>query len=434
MSGKIKLGLTRNRLFEFCNCVSFVGTVENAFDEKKLEKTLEMLFLKYPILSSKTELTKANGEAYVVLEEVKAEISFINSSCEAFVSLKVNSGVDFSKKNFEFYVLNGNTLCVFAHTSVADNYFLLTLASDLLMLYNKEAFSVKESPMCLFSELSTVPLKVFSPITEKLSAEMEMKWLSKPLSFDVDDYKAAREKYYNIEGEETFIKFSTDFELLNKLKAFCESNKTDLSSVIAFCYYEALCRNNVGNKKHKRIYFQTNRRCILNEPSDYIQGAHNGLLELFTDKKKKTASFNERLISFHQKTYKAFCSVSNNFDKEIFLMKLSPSFCDSAYMNRVGLNKSRISQKLCSNHLCGIGESGEFAFVNYSQEYYQGLKCFKDVLATEPLKPRTVTFLQVDYNENGARFILKYRNKLITRQDAEKVLADIKNYLEKIGV
>lgn len=434
MSGRIKLGLTRNRLFEFCNCVSFVGTVERAFNKEELEKALKLLFSKYPILSSKTELTDNNSEADVVLDSVNPEISFLDADCEAFVSGEINSGIDFSEKNFEFYILNGNTLCIFAHTTVADNYFLLTLASDLLTLYNKETISVEESPMCLFSELSKVPLKAFSPVTEKLSAELEMKWLSKPLCFGIDDYKAAREKYYADEGEEACIKQSVDKEFVNKLKAFCEKNKTDLSTAVAFCYYEALCKNNISNKKHKKIYFQTNRRCLLNESADYLQGAHNGLLELFTDKKKKTSSLNERLIAFHQKTYKAFCSVSNNFEKDFFLMKLSPSFCDSAYINRGGLNKNKISQKLSANHLCGMGEAGEFAFVNFSQEYYQGLKCFNDVLATEPLKPRTATFLQFDYNENGARFILKYRNKLITREDAGKILADLKNISEKLNV
>ena len=84
--------------------------------------------------------------------------------------------------------------------------------------------------------------------------------------------------------------------------------------------------------------------------------------------------------------------------------------------------------------MCGVGEAGEFGFVNFSQEYYQGLKRFKDVLATEPLKPRTVTFLQFDYNESGARFVLKYRNKLITQDSAEKILADLKTTLEKLSV
>ena len=434
MSGKIKLGLTRNRLFEFCNCVSFVGTVGNAFNKEVLEKALIMLFSKYPILSSKTELTISNGEADVVLDSVNPEISFLDADCEAFVSRKINSGIDFTEKNFEFYVLNGKTLCIFAHTTVADNYLLLTLASDLLMLYDEGVISVEESPVCLFSELSAVPLKAFSPVTERLSAELEMKWLSKPLRFGVDDYKAARAKYYAEEGEEACLKQRFDKEFINKLKAFCERNKTDLSTAVAFCYYEALCKNNIGDERYKKIYFQTNRRCFLSEPADYIQGAHNGLLELFTDKKKKSSSFNERLISFHQKSYKAFCSVSNNFEKDFFLMKLSPSFCDSAYMNRVGLNKNKISQKLSSNHLCGMGGAGEFAFVNFSQEYYQGLKCFNDVLATEPLKPRTATFLQFDYNENGASFILKYRNKIIAREDAEKILADFKKTLEKLSV
>ena len=40
-------------------------------------------------------------------------------------------------------------------------------------------------------------------------------------------------------------------------------------------------------------------------------------------------------------------------------MNLSSSFCDSAYMNRAGLYKSRISRKLSENHLCGVGEGVE---------------------------------------------------------------------------
>ncbi len=434
MTGKIKLGLTRNRLFEFCNCVSFVGTAEEAFDKIKLEKALEMLFIKYPILSSKTELNEINGEAFVLFDSVAPEISFLDASCEAFASRKINGGIDFSEKNFELYVLNEKTLCIFAHTSVADNYFLITLAMDLLKLYNKEATSVEECSLCLFSELSAVPLKVFSPVAEKLSAELEMKWLSKPLSFGVDDYKAARKKYYTDEGEEAFVTTMVDKELIGKLKTFCEKNKTDLSTVIAFCYYEALCKNNIGNKKHKKIYFQTNRRCILNEPSDYIQGAHNGLLELFTEKKKKSSPFNERLMAFHQKTYKAFCSVYNNFGNDFFLMKLSPSFCDSAYMSRAGINKNKISKKLCENHLCGTGVAGEFAFVNFSQQYYQDLKSFNDVVSTEPLKPRTITFLQFDYNGNSSRFILKYRNKELSLECVDKILADLKNTMNNLVV
>ena len=34
MYDKIKLGLTRNRLFEFCNCVCFVGTIKESVDER----------------------------------------------------------------------------------------------------------------------------------------------------------------------------------------------------------------------------------------------------------------------------------------------------------------------------------------------------------------------------------------------------------------
>ena len=50
MYDKIKLGLTRNRLFEFCNCVCFVGSIKESFDEVELKKALKMLSLKYPYM------------------------------------------------------------------------------------------------------------------------------------------------------------------------------------------------------------------------------------------------------------------------------------------------------------------------------------------------------------------------------------------------
>ncbi len=433
MYRKIKLGLTRNRLFEFSNCVSFVGRVEDDFDENELKKALKMLFLKYPIISSKTELSKEDSEAYVVLGSVNPDIDFVEASCDDFVSSKINNGIDFADKNFEFYVLNGNTLCVFAHTTVADNYFLMILAAELMRFYTKETVSVEEYPVCLFSEMSSMPITAFSAVTDKLASELQLKWLRKPESFSVDDYKKARAKYYNDEGSEAFIRFTIDGEALNKIKAFSENNKADISTVVAFCYYDSLCKNNIGKKKHKKIYFQTNRRALLADPSDYIQGAHNGLLEVFADTKKKTKPFNERLKSFHQKSYKAFCSVSSNFEKDFFSMKLSPSFCDSAYMSRAGVLKSKISTKLSQNHLCGVGEAGEFAFVNYSQGYWQDLKCFKDVISSEPLKPRTLTFLQLDFDENGANLVLKYREKMVSRDTAEKILDDLIKSIEKLN-
>lgn len=432
MNEKIKLGLTRNRLFEFGNCVSFCGTLEKAFDANDLKKALKMLFIKYPLISSKTELTESNGEAYVVLDSVKPVINFSEGVCDIFISEKINNGIDFWNRNFEFHVLNGKTLCIFAHTAVADNYFLMVLASELMSFYSGEKLSVEEKPVCIFSELSSIPVKAFSPVTDKLTSELQLKWLKKPLSYGVEDYKKARSKYYDNEGNETYVKLILDAESVNRLKTFSGKNNIDLSSVVAFCYYDSLCKNNVGDKKHKKIYFHTNRRCVMSEATEYIQGAHNGLLEAFTESKKKSSSFNDRLKSFHKKVYKSFCSVSANFEKDFFLMNLSPAFCDSAYINRAGLNKNKASQKLSENHLCGVGEAGEFAFVNFSQAYWQDLRRFTDVVSSEPLKPRTLTFLQFDYNENGARFILKYRDKLISTEKAERVLCGLKENIENL--
>ena len=43
MSGRIKLGLTRNRLFEFNNTVVFCGKYKSFIDENEANKALKML-------------------------------------------------------------------------------------------------------------------------------------------------------------------------------------------------------------------------------------------------------------------------------------------------------------------------------------------------------------------------------------------------------
>ena len=58
MKREIKINLSRPRLLDFQNVVSFVGEYKEEFDLKELNKALKMLSVKEPLISSVIELTE----------------------------------------------------------------------------------------------------------------------------------------------------------------------------------------------------------------------------------------------------------------------------------------------------------------------------------------------------------------------------------------
>ncbi len=432
MTGKIKLGLTRNRLFDFCNCVCFTGNTEKEFDETELNKAMKMLSVKNPVVCSAVELDENDGNAYVTFGKVTPIVNFIECDVKEFTKNKVEKGVEFWKQLFEFYVVNKTSLCIFAHTAVADKVSVSVLASQLMAYYNKETISVNEEPFEVFSELSSIPLTALSPVTQKLSTELELKWISKPVVFSVSDYTKAREEYCKKNGSESCVTEVILPELLGSLKSFAKEKNVDVSTVVAVAYYESLCSKLSVKKKNKKFYFQTDRRCILENSCQYLQGAHNGLLQIFFSDKEAKLSPEKKIVAFHKKVYKGFCSAYSNFVNDLFLMNLSPSFCDSAFMSLSGIYKNKVSEKLANNHSCCAVTVGEFTYNNFSQQFFSGLKCFGEVSSTEPLKNRSMTLLHLDLKENSAKLILKYRENTVPTQLAQEIVSDLIAFLYRI--
>ena len=84
MSEKYKLGLTRNRLFEFDNCVVFAGKYDTSIESLKGEKAIRLLSLKEPLITAKIEL-EGNGDAFVVVDKVEQKLNFCNEDCNALL-------------------------------------------------------------------------------------------------------------------------------------------------------------------------------------------------------------------------------------------------------------------------------------------------------------------------------------------------------------
>ena len=298
MSEKYKLGLTRNRLFEFDNCVLFCGKIKDGFEETELLKAFKMLCLKEPLLTSKIEL-QDDGEAFVVTESVEQKIKKISKPYSEIMEEYENDGIDFWNKVFEFSLSSDGFLVIAAHTAVCDAKSLLRLAAELYAFYSKESVSVEPSAINLFSEFQSLPVEVASPITDKLSAELDSKWMEKPHTYSAEDYKKAKSMYLKNRSSRGKLCAVVNKELLSSLQEYCGENNLDVSSVVAFSFYENLVKLAGGKRKYNKMNVYADERFFFANFKDYGVGAFNGVITADLNKKENGKTLGDRVIQFH---------------------------------------------------------------------------------------------------------------------------------------
>ncbi len=413
MSEKFKLGLTRNRLFEFCNCVSFLGEVETDFDIAQCERVLKILGLKEPLLCSAVELCD-NGEAYLVTERNSVKLEVFQGDVEAFVKKKEKDGFDFSKQLFSFAILNGKTLGIFAHTVVADARTLMYLAGEFMRIYSKTPASVVPSEIKILSEKTQLPSNVYSIVIERLASGLEIGWQKSPEVFTQEDYKVAREKYLSQESDSGTIVLKIDTHILGRLKSFAQKENVDVSSLVAFAFYETLTATLGGRRRYRKLNVQANERVFFEDFDKMQVGAFNGLITVEKKKNKKTPdTFENNAINFHKEIYKRMTNAFDVFYNEFLFLRLPESYVDSQYMYCAGEYQHKYSRKLADTYGCANEVVGEFCSYNLNQNYWSSLNGFKRVCPCESLKMRSSTLITfVEKGDEGEVFFVYKKDKL----------------------
>ena len=111
MEENMKIGISRCRLFEFENCVSFTGCFSEDFSPKEITKALKMLAVREPVITSVISLNK-DSEAHLETEKAEVCVDFIEGDAEALVADFKKQGIDFTRNLFKFYVINKNVLVI----------------------------------------------------------------------------------------------------------------------------------------------------------------------------------------------------------------------------------------------------------------------------------------------------------------------------------
>ncbi|MBQ7115139.1 MAG: hypothetical protein IJN94_01845 [Clostridia bacterium] len=432
MSERIKLGLTRNRLFEFDNCVSFCGKINGTFDITECEKALKMLWAKEPILSGVIELCE-DGDAFVVLNKVLPSLEIPGLSACEYIWRKKIDGIDFSKALFSFAVAEGDTLCVCAHTTVADARALMYLAGEFMSFYNKRALSVEGSSINLLSEASDMPSNVFSVVVDRLASGLEVGWQKKTAVFGVEDYKKAREKYFAKKDDVGVIERSVPQELVDSLKEFSQKEGTDASSLVAFAFYKSLTDALGGKRKYRKMNIQSNSRVFFEEYKNMNVGAFNSFFAVEKKKNKKLPdTLQNNALLFHKEIYKKATSAFGSFYNEFLFMRLPPSFADSQYMYCAGEFKHKYSKKLACTYGCANEVAGEFCSYNLNQAFWSALKDFDEVLPSEPLKMRSTTLVTFVENQGNNTVCFEYKKGKISDSMALEITKKAMEILENL--
>ena len=414
MSEKIKLGLTRNRLFEFDNCLSFCGKISSEFDVTECRKALKMLWAKEPILSGAIELQK-DGKAYIALDKAAPELELVDISAQEYAFRKKIEGIDFTKKLFSFAIAENDTLCICAHTAVADARSLLYLAEQLMSFYNKDSVSIEPSVVKIVSETADMPSNAFSVVIDRLASGLELGWQKKPAFFDSEDYKVARAKYFKKKPSAGVVERALSEALMDDLNSFAQKNNADVSSLVAFAFYEALCSTLGGKRKYRKLNVQSNSRVFFEDGSAMRVGAFNSFFAVAKKKNKKMpATLENDALNFHKEIYKKAAGAFSSFYNEFLFMRLPESFADSQYMYCAGAFKHKFSKKLANTYGCANEVIGEFCSVNLNQRYWQGLKCFEEVALSEPLKMRSTTIVNLVQNGKNSLLVFEYKKNKVS--------------------
>ncbi len=433
MSEKFRLGLTRNRLFEFDNCVCFLGKAEEKFDVVKCQRAFKTLLLKEPFLSCGIELCE-NGDAFLVTGEIEPCLGFYHGDEQVFMDEIKANGLDFSKELFFYVIINDSTLGIFAHTVVADVHSLLYLADEFMDIYKNDVASVVPSEIIMLSEVSQLPSNVLSVVIDKLSSDLEIGWQKKTKLFTYEDYKNARRKYLSSKKEQGSVTFEIDANILGNMKNFAHKENVDVSSLVAFAFYESLMKFVGGKRKYRKLNVQGNERIFFSDGCKMQLGAYNGVVTVGKPKNKKTpATFENKAKEFHGEIYKRVTSSFTTFYNEFLLMRLPASFTDSQYMYCAGEFRHKYSKKLAEVYGCANEVVGEFCSYNLNQKIWNNLEFFDEVVLSEPLKMRSTTMITFVEKDDGATVRFEYKKETVSDEMAQNIIKNTIDLLEKFN-
>ncbi len=422
MCEKIKLGLSRNRLFEPDSTVVFCGKYKQEISSVELNKTLKMLCNKEPVITSVIDF--ADDGAYIHTGNVQQEVVLSSDDCECVMNSYCQKPLKFNEKLFEFTLSSDGFLVIAGHTCVCDSKSLLRLAVYITQFYEKTDLNIEPSVIRTFSQKGTLPIDIVSPLTNKLSSELDDEWRKERRSYTLEDFQKYSDEYLQKTSVPLFIRKKISAQVLSKAKSRCTEEGVDFSSLVYFSFYKALLGNIDVPQKSSKMRISADRRFFHGKDDVFGVGAYNGTVCVSLSKKELRKPELEQLKAFHLDVYRALTSPFRVFSDEMLLASVQPEYCDSSYIYMMKGNKLKSAKNLAQTYGCMNKELCECFYCNLTQVYWRALRSFSDIMLREPFKYNRSAF-SVSFVEGAEHSVveLRFDNKKISEDVAQRAFS-----------
>ena len=122
-----------------------------------------------------------------------------------------------------------------------------------MLFYNEPLSNIEPSKINLISQKTDLPLEVASPIIDRLSAELDMKWQKDAKAFGLSDYTEAKKTYDMNRAPSREMKHDFSADDMIKMCEYCKKEMIDVVSLIGCAFYDSLVNNIHGKKKSNKM-------------------------------------------------------------------------------------------------------------------------------------------------------------------------------------
>ncbi len=431
MSQKFKLALTRGRLFELDNTVTFFGKFNDAFDENKAEAAIKRLGLAEPVITSSIELCD-DSSAYIVTDEVSPLVELSELTKAQLCTCFEENPLIFFEKCFRFFYTADGYLFIAGHTAVCDAKSLLRLAMLFADFYSGKKLNAPEDKIFTFSEPKSLPVDVISPLTNKLSSELDNKWHKESRKFTKEDYVSSCESYKQLRGEIGVVCSEFSAKEIQELREYCKNKGVDLSSLVYFAFYKSFLSSNCDSKTISKMLVCADRRYFHGFKENYFVGAYNGTVNVSLNKKELKKAEEEQLKLFHLDTYRALTSPFRVFYDDVLFMQIEPALCDASFVALAGEYKSKFIENFSKTYGCKDEVLCECLYCNLNQQYWESLGFYSDICAFEPFKWRSLATLTFSETAYGGKLYFKYKKEKTDESTANTIVNKAVSFMKNL--
>jgi NRPS condensation-like uncharacterized protein len=354
--------------------VCFRTIIEGILDKSKIEKALETVCIRHPLLSSCVEIDNDNN-AWLVPKNEAIVIEYFRSNeidWQKWYKKTDNTAFDFSQNPLvKFCVIFGtNTeIIILGHHIIGDGIGYLNLVKDILLALDNGLAKTAQMPPSEPTDKYFKETVLLDPGVHSFASGLNEEWKQNRICFSENDYLDFFEKYrkkYIPSLYMASIEGNNFKKLLEKAKLNGFTVNEIITSAFSVALMETLSKNEI------RLGVAANiRNELVSEPNNCMGNFVTGIStkacyspesDFFSNAKTITASINDQLKNV--KNRHLVIHFLNEFDKDLI-----ESIMFAAYGNfehNVSKKLAELIGEQSENKGLGISNLGRHDFANYA--------------------------------------------------------------------